>query len=682
MKSEIARPLRWLLVLLGFTSLVVACFGNSRRGETDADSATDAAAETGDNDVAEDTGIAPDATDDDTQTADDDAETAETTTTTDVDDALPCTPEECAAMDPPQICTPDGCQPPPLQECENQGDVCDLTQMDQPGYFCLDDGTGVGVCRRKCDLEADPDSCPMGSLCIDFSEGRYPDGGCFESDCTSVFNSAEECADVGEHGGTCRPELNGTLFCSPAGTASEGDACSDEMNATPGERCESGLLCVGEVCEAPCEVGGSYCTAPEDCVAIFDGHPDLGLCEETCPPFSTGECSEGLGCFPSSPTVGICVEVGDIPVGEPCGDLSEGSCVEGAICLLETESEGTCTAICSPTAGPGDPGYCTEEGEACFELNAEYIGACFPGCTPFCTGECPEGQGCFPADMETGRGICVDVGTLEAGESCGDVTADDCGENMVCLLETENEGACSVLCDPYYEEGDLCGACPSETQICSELSIPGVGACQEGCDPWAAENTCDANEGCFPNEDGETGLCVGVGTAGAGDVCEPPYVFAACGAGLLCLPPDSDACDDHTSEGACTGDPNCAWDPTEEPGYECGSTDGFCEELCKPFDDTEGNCGADGFCAIMLDWLGTCLSNDELLGLDEMDTCTADQTGWWCTEGVLCVGVTGGGGQCVRLCRIDLPEGSDCEDGASCVAAFGDDYPLGACLME
>lgn len=513
-------------------------------------------------------------------------------------------------------------------ECSGEVDApADLTCA--LGLLCVD-----GQCEEPCQPAAD--TCQAPTTCVVMFEGHDELGLCHEA-CEPF--STNQCT---QEGWGCWPISSTQGICVEVGSLREGETCGEGHGD-----CAEGMFCLLETettgtctlfCSPAAHPGeaGSCAGEGEVCTSLTLEH--LGICTQSCEPFSSGQCPETEGCWPSSQSEWVCVEVGTLQEGATCGD-GHGSCAEGMLCLLETETAGSCQRICDPQGAAGQTGSCAGDNETCMQLSTEYLGVCEDSCQPYTSGTCPDPkEGCFPiSDTE---GVCTTAGTLQEGDTCGDAHG-SCAEGMVCLLGTDTTGSCTRFCNPNAQAGQP-GSCTGD-KACMELSVDYLGACVPTCDPWAAQPLCGASEGCFPDPD-VSGTCVHVGTTGEGQICSPPGYFSACAAGLLCV---SGSDEDQ----------------------------GICKPLCLPFSNTVGACASQvDFCAILDTWVGYC--EHETLGLQPGERCY--EPGAWCAPQVACIRVSLLGSKCLRLCRVSHGA-EDCVAPLTCHSAFEGDTDLGIC---
>ena len=163
--------------------------------------------------------------------------------------------------------------------CVPSGEVCDPTATADscdPGLTCTTwtDST-TGLCLPGCHVQ-NPDACEA-ATCVEKTGERWQQGICLGSEvpCDPI---AQTGCDAGE---TCRvlagPGVGGHAFsCEEAGDVEEGGDCSGDDVA-----CVEGLLCVGDVCYAPCDPEDPECAAGT-CVDASDIYVlpagSIGIC--------------------------------------------------------------------------------------------------------------------------------------------------------------------------------------------------------------------------------------------------------------------------------------------------------------------------------------------------------------------------------------------------------------------
>ena len=358
-------------------------------------------------------------------------------------------------------------------DCTRAGDLCDRTNRDQGNFGCiLLVGQTEGICHLKCDKDATTETCPTGSYCVGSTDFDI----CLQSNCASIFNSATECPSTGYYGGTCFPYANGTYRCRKAGTVQAGQTCL-ESSSDLSKICAVGLLCFNGKCVNPCDRGNSNCQNPETCLIIDPSHTELGICVESCTPYSTGECSQqGQGCWPLASDRAMCLAMGSQTEGQPCGTANT-ICAEGYICSAFTGTEGRCIRLCNPAGQAGDPRGLCQAGEECLATQIAAIGLCIKTCGPWSgTPSCGAGMGCFPND-DRQTGYCEYVGTTGHGQTCAPpYQMSACGAGHFCVADyaAATVGVCEQLCLPFSE---TTGRCTTAGEVCGPRTS-WVGTCE------------------------------------------------------------------------------------------------------------------------------------------------------------------------------------------------------------
>lgn len=214
--------------------------------------------------------------------------------------------------------------------------------------------------------------------------------------------------------------------------------------------------------------------------------------------------------------------------------------IDGIPCEKAEDCGNTARRICSPSTGTCSPLECLltfdvlcPDGQVCLTQvpSEQSIGACYQGCTPLASGECPAGDECIAIDPVQKYGVCRPAGEGAPGEAC-------------------SEPDVSTGC----EAGSLCAGVPAECQQTCAYLTPDPG-CPDG-------RVCGLSNVCLPPESGDP--------AAVGDACQPTWVpYRGCGADGeafrgLCLALYPEETIEHcqrlcrTDGGECPGGEYCA----------------------------------------------------------------------------------------------------------------------------
>ena len=352
--------------------------------------------------------------------------------------------------------------------------------------------------------------------------------------------------------------------------------------------CGEGFVCAlatsahGAACLAVCELGDATCADEDWCVPAPD------------PAYTGGEAVTGLCNTRGSVTAGA---------GEPCDD---GACAAGLGCYSPTAVGGgpdRCEPLCDAQAATVAESGCFA-GETCRALTEE-LGVCLRLCDPFGTDACPSGEWCVPyAEVEEGdvvvEGQCARPGAVGAGEACQPGT---CVEGHLCdALDSpygDGVAACRSLCDPEAAAG--CAA--DQACVLVDPRLGGIGACQEGCPPFAegAAAGCGADEWCAPATAAGLGVCTASGAAALGAPCTRAtdcaagaYCDCRFGADLFCAT-DGGRCEAACDPAATGTEPGvCAEGSTCVPEIVAGVRQGF--GICRPICDEAACADPDESC--------------------------------------------------------------------------------------
>lgn len=190
----------------------------------------------------------------------------------------------------PGECCVDAAQCVPLIGDKGVGEPCTRNELDDDcgrDKFCFagtSGKTGPGFCKQLCDGN-DPYSCAAVGLpearCVPYNDGILP---LCETPCHPLRPDA--CQD----GQGCYPGGALGFNCNwpdpEPGKGNDHDDCHTVQSCVPGLYCASGASLEGctsdNCCTKFCDLlgNGSECTAPENCVSLFDdedGAPDPSL---------------------------------------------------------------------------------------------------------------------------------------------------------------------------------------------------------------------------------------------------------------------------------------------------------------------------------------------------------------------------------------------------------------------
>ncbi|MHB8416725.1 MAG: hypothetical protein ACYDCL_01525 [Myxococcales bacterium] len=281
-------------------------------------------------------------------------------------------------------------QPGEFETCQPGGPACQPIAGSTIGLSCLAFG-GYQLCLQPC-TPSDPASgssdCvdPL-TVCTSLGTGSghacyydYGDGACANG---APFFGVCNAEGIGD--GVCFPYSEGSTtfgFCLQATLdgGAPGESCLMEGNRQQGGLCSPAALCVGGICDAPCNAGTGLvpACAPSDggaaaeCVPIYGqtgNASDIGSCSPSCD-FAA---PDGGGCPSSgSPSkcvpelyftgrdngAGVCVQASEAPsaVGQPCGGSSDfvDGCVAGALCMGDPFVGGPlCVQLCHAVGSIG-----------------------------------------------------------------------------------------------------------------------------------------------------------------------------------------------------------------------------------------------------------------------------------------------------------------------------------------
>lgn len=383
----------------------------------------------------------------------------------DCDDGVSCTLDSCDELT-------DSCINDPRSSLCDNGQYCDGAEVCDPLLDCqpgtapnCDDSVSctVDTCNEATDA---CDHSPIDAAC---SDGLY-------------CNGAETCDPLdGCQAGT-GPDCDDGIAC----TMDSCDESADDCAHTPTDAvCSDGDYCNGiETCDAlnGCEAGtpptcddGIGCTV-DACDEVIDActHlPDNGSCGDGA--FCTGIeiCDPDAGCLPgTAPCPGIyCDEAQDRCVN--C--VTDANCSNGVYC----DGVETCNTM-TGTCMVGTPPSC-DDGVACTtDVCDEIADACIS--TPY-DAACDDGLYCNGAET------CDPVAGCQNGSppSCGDgvdCTVDTCNESFDACVHTESDFACD---DGAYCNGvETCDAAldclPGIPVECGDSVVCSLDSCNEAGD--------------------------------------------------------------------------------------------------------------------------------------------------------------------------------------------------------
>ena len=342
-------------------------------------------------------------------------------------------------------------------------------------------------------------------------------------------------------------------------------------------------------------------------------------------------------------------------------------CAEGEVCNFTAESPDQ--RLCHPSECDGlfDDTSCGEGFKCVPALEGVVLGEPVPS---------------VHAATPTGSFLCVEVidEPIVDEEVCE--FYGDCEAGTICYNSGPEESHCLSI-DCTTESADV--ECPTEMSCITNdfLSAMGVGTCwSDECDPFGDPTGCAEGEMCrglaSTSAVAETpqGECAEAGTLLEGETCGEE-VEAECADGMICLDGE---CRHPCLLDAVTGDPGvCAEGSVclelNVEGTPLLAIGGCVPNDCDP--TTTGEC-AEGEQCVAAGWgftgeaevvFGRCLesTSDGALG----DACEINED---CVEGLICDGV------CRAYCERAGGD-TDCAEGETCFAAWGETSPIGLCRI-
>ena len=499
-----------------------------------------------------------------------------------------------------------------------------LTQCaSTPGASCAP--SGCDICAKDADCKDDGDLCNGLPVCVK-TPGK-------PAVCQPNTKDAVQC-DPGQDTAclvnTCAPQ---TGKCAPKPTA-ENTPCKDGDACTYDDRCKAGT----------CTGAAAVCCTNADCAPQDDGK----LCNGT--KFCEAPGSKDAKCTFNPATVKDCSAVGQAP-------CLVGACVE-VVDLAGKSTSTACQAVPAPGALTCDDGKACTTGDVC--QNGSCKGTQTGCCEDADCAKDEDGDACngrLFCNKQSGKCL-VNPATKVACPTGADT---DCVHNS-CAKAT---GVCSMLAD---KDGSTC----SDGNLCTGGDTCKDGACYANPD-LANACTCTEDVACAPFED--KSVCNGTlfcdKTAGA-CVLNPATV-------VLCdatddLPCRTNTC--HPDTGACAM-------ADRDDGALCDDGNPCTvSERCQTAGNTASKCISDAAvpspCA--------CTATADCAKFEDGDACNGTlfcngQTGLCAPDPASVVVCQSAGnskcrknlcdtktGQCALL---DLPNGTNCEDGDACTKAAG-----------
>jgi hypothetical protein len=269
-----------------------------------------------------------------------------------------------------------------------------------------------------------------------------------------------------------------------------------------------------------------------------------GACFERCTgpeAYGQGLCSESADVCAPFRSNHVCLPSSGATVGDSCDPGSLTGCEAGSFCrsLGEANADGSATGICAKRCVPGGSSNqtlgCPTE-QACQPIGDDSFdfGQCGFACAPtdvpsdFSSSDCTEDflMSCPPAAAGD-QAFCAASNDVAVGDSCGEVSANNCVPNAICRRGANTGTYIDVLLDPVQgmtgpnNDG---GACRRRC----ELFTDGASGCPSGQECWVDGATLSA----------ESGYCVDAEPAlsdiGALEACPAEHLGKMCGDASIC----------------------------------------------------------------------------------------------------------------------------------------------------
>jgi hypothetical protein len=479
----------------------------------------------------------------------------------------------------------------------------------------------LGVCesvscvKNRCEVATQPD----GHRCDDDDPVTSEDA-CLDGICAGIIKECDD--DLGPCLKAVYDPASDECVVEPV---DDGVPCDDSDACTQLDTCQAGE-CVGDE--------PKICEAQDDCHGAGSCDPESGECSEVVEPDGTA-CDDGESC-----TTGDACEAGAC-VGEAV------VCDDGLACSVDScdQTSGSCasdTTGCSCTSNQE-----CDDGNAC---NGEEV--CDAGshlCQLGPAVVCPASTDpCLQNVCDAGSGAC-ELQPVMDGTACNDASActgtDTCQDGL-CV------GSDPVVCTAL-SQCHLAGTCDKITGACSNPEKP-------------ASSSCDDGNACTPNDNCQSGACVGSGqvTCSPSDQCHDAGVCNPQTGG--CTNPnktngvkcnDANPCTigDACQNGACTPATQvvCAIQDSCHTAGTCNPQTGVCSNPAKP----DGSTCNDGKTCTGPDTCSTGVCGGGALSCDDQVACTVDS----CSEAF--------GGCVANSTGCACASSGDCDDGNPCNGA-------------